>query len=459
MKHKSICLPLALATVAATATPKAERPNIILIITDQQNLDKVSLWGDKAVRTPNIDHLAESGYIFHNAYCAFPLSMPSRFSMFSGHQPSTFGVRGNNAGQADISQIKAGLMGTLFAGEGYDTYYGGKIHLPQDNDNKSVAYYGFKELYSRQIRDRLGVEAAAKLRQIYGTGRPFLLVASFLNPHDICSFDDAIGKVNDGKDPHRFPLTNKHYQQALSLPVDALPPLLSDHAQMSGAPAKIPGYAPPFTVGEWRIRRWVYDRLVEDADSDMVPLVRAIDELGVLKNTIVIFTSDHGDLDSSHKMELKSSPLDRCNRIPFIFTGQGIKKGEDRANYVNNGLDLIPTLCELASIPVAKNMPGRSLKPLLDGSRSALERDHIFSEGSVWYSVIFQNRYKYTMLEASPATPMLFDLQKDPQEMENLAQTPELKEICARCEKLILDDLAARGLKIVKPGAKNDLEL
>ena len=144
-----------------------EHPNIVVIITDQQQAGKISALGDTGLSTPAMDRIVESGISFTNAYCTFPLSIPSRFALFTGMYPSDFNLR-FNPGKTDrdridfdgIARHAPRMLANIFNEAGYDTYYGGKAHLVSPETNENAVYYGFDTLYSAERRGQLGKDAA-----------------------------------------------------------------------------------------------------------------------------------------------------------------------------------------------------------------------------------------------------------------------------------------------------------
>ena len=447
------CSAMALPAQAKNTTP--EKPNVIIIITDQQFVGKLSFTGNPALATPNFDRLVEAGYFFNNAFCAYPLSVPSRFTMFSGRYPSDFGVRGNEGVPTDLTSIETQLMGTAFLKAGYVTYYGGKSHLPQFRRPEQSKNYGFTTDYSANQKEELGQEAKKLITKLSDGDKPFLLVASFINPHDICVFD----KFANGGQVKGNGQIAQHIADARAMPGkkfygDVSPQLPPNYAPMIDAPSNTPGFRPGFNVDDWRLRRWTYDRLVENVDADVKPIVDVIEEKGLLSNTIVVFVSDHGDMDASHQMEVKSAPYNECQRVPFLFAGPGIPKKVDRENYVSSGVDLLPTLFDFAGIKIPSNCQGISLKPLLTGKAASTGRDYFFAEGANWYQVIYQGRYKYTVIESPGFPDILADLQTDPLETRNVVKDPKYKEIRATLNGILMDNLKQRGLKL-DPNNKN----
>jgi arylsulfatase A-like enzyme len=176
---------LALLNIVAAATA-AERPNVLLIITDQQFADAMSCrMGQQYLHTPAMDSLAAHGMVFTRAYTANPLCMPARASLFTGRYPHEVGVTTNDHVAFDPAEFVC--LGTYFRQAGYETAYYGKWHLCYDL--KDVRTHGFEHIadskQKKQNHDsRVADEAVQFLAQKHS--KPFLLVASFLNPHNIC---------------------------------------------------------------------------------------------------------------------------------------------------------------------------------------------------------------------------------------------------------------------------------
>jgi len=174
---------LLLAPLAALHTaeaPKPARPNLLFILTDQQHAGMLSAAGNPHVKTPMMDSLAATGTRFELAYCADPVCMPSRFSMMTGVLPSRIGVETNGSKGRDkvTPDLLENSLGRVFGKAGYQTVYGGKVHLPM-----KLEEIGFKNI-ARDEGRKLAEACAKFLRQPHD--RPFLMVASFINPHDIC---------------------------------------------------------------------------------------------------------------------------------------------------------------------------------------------------------------------------------------------------------------------------------
>ena len=176
---KSILFGLAALPAIATAQ---EKPNIIYIMTDQQGAAAMSCAGNPDLQTPNMDLLASRGVRFTNAYCAMPLSGPSRAAMFTGYMPSQCGMIENEMPLVD--SLRANTLGSLMTDAGYDCAYAGKWHV--NTISIPDGEFGF-----RNIKDNgdIGLaEACVDYLRERDKKEPFFLVASFINPHNICEY-------------------------------------------------------------------------------------------------------------------------------------------------------------------------------------------------------------------------------------------------------------------------------
>ncbi|MHC4557900.1 MAG: sulfatase family protein [Planctomycetota bacterium] len=418
----------------------AEHPNILLIITDQQHAGMMSCAGNRWLKTPAMDALAARGVRFERAYCSNPVCVPSRFSMMTGVLPSRIGMDRNKPASFPVTdEILQYSLGHVFLKAGYKTVYGGKVHLP-GTKGKGIAAYGFDTLTGDQ-REGLAEACAKFIKQKHR--QPFLLVASFINPHDICYMAiDAFTQAKGGAP--MYPNSSREREclaEALRLPAGMsrdeffaklCPPLPSNF--------EIPKDEPPavrdtdwrefrqyvqknWSRKDWQMHRWAYARLTERVDSHIGKVLDALRTNGLEDNTVVFFTSDHGDMDSAHRLEHKSMPYEEAARVPLIVSQPGVTAEGlvDRINLVSTGLDLIPTLCEFAGIQIPASLAGHSVKPLtISANKRHRWRDNLVfeNEGS---RVLVSERNKYAVYNHGEPLEMLFDLESDPGEMNNLA--------------------------------------
>ncbi len=420
-------------------------------MTDQQSFNTISahadLYDESYSSTPNIDRLVNSGISFTRSYCSNPVSVPSRFALFTGKYGGQYKVRENQSNQADEQTVRAMLatngLGNVFTNGGYDTYYGGKIHLPfsgkagRSKFAQPVAY-GFDNYFTKDERQILALESAkiidAKAKDLANgeADKPFLLVASFLNPHDICieGSTNLSEKIKDeDKEDEKTKLKvecirnireNLAKIDSVDFYNNIAPDLPYNFAKTLGYPDNKNQQYKNFPDYYWRKYRWVYSELVSIVDQEVGVILDAIDRNPELKeNTIIVFTSDHGEMQGAHQTITKSFPYEECQRVPFIFAGPGIKAGLRDNSLVCNGVDLLPTLCELANIE-APQTDGLSLASRMEGKDKKKLRDHLYLEGDRFLNVVSLDD-KYTIFDHnSQGSQMLINLKDDKGELVNI---------------------------------------
>jgi len=182
-----------------------------------------------------------------------------------------------------------------------------------------------------------------------------------------------------------------------------------------------------FTEEEWRIGRWLYCRLTESVDAEIQIVLDALRESGQEENTVVIFSSDHGENDGTYQFHGKETFNEESIRVPFIVMDKGgaSQAGRvDRTHLVSNGLDLLPTALDYAGVPGAKGDPrGLSVRPLEEG-RDIPWREHVGVESRIGRMVVGE-RYNYIRYDAAGYEERLRDMQEDPHEKTHCTADPE----------------------------------
>lgn len=412
------------------AGPKPSRePNLLVIITDQQHIDTVAAGGCPYLRTPALDTLAQRGVSFRQSFTPNPICSPARSAMMTGRMSSETGVYKN---QRPIRSTIPNLGQWFSENSNYETLYAGKWHLPR---SYSLTIPGFKVLHTgiggqgNVCDPAVSMASEAYLRE-RNRDRPFLMVASFLQPHDICEwlrlnmsvpqqprYPELGDEVPPLPDNFEFDRNEAHHIQAL-------------RQRYEGAKGR-------WTPEHWRYYRWSYYRHVEQVDGEIGRLLRALKETGQDENSLILLTSDHGEGLAHHQMVRKSSPYDAALKVPLLISLPGqIPPGGVNDRHLVSGLDIVPTLCDFAGIEAPPKMRGYSLKPLLKGKTSQW-RDHVVSE--VYRDegrVVRTERYKYITYRDDPID-MLFDTRKDPGETQNLAQDPKYKSVVSEHREIL----------------------
>ena len=334
------------------AIGQSVKPNIIYIFTDQQTAKAMSCVGNTDLHTPNIDRLAEEGIRFTNAYCSTPLSTPSRAAMFTGF-PSGYIQTLKNASSIP-EKIKPSSLGNLLSANGYDCVYGGKWHLPEPAIESPE--WGFRVIHGYDERG-LAESAVDFINERHL--KPFFLVASFVNPHNICEFAR-------GQKLPQATIVNSLPEKYPALPENFEIPQLEPEAIRTEQKANNKAYPTShFSTNDWRLYIDTYYRLVEHIDTEIGKILTALERNHLLENSIIIFSSDHGDGLASHKWNQKSVLYEESVNIPFIVRLPGAKnKGEVRSQLVNNGIDFYASICDYSGIKLPENRYGKSLKPI-----------------------------------------------------------------------------------------------
>lgn len=444
---------LAMLSLAAVPAFAQQKPNVVFIMTDQQSYNMMSCTGNKWLKTPNMDKISKMGTRFDNTYCANPLSMPSRFSLLTGHYSSEVGEKTNahNFNEEKVRQILAtDALGVLFKNAGYETLYSGKTHLYTDN---KAAAYGFKlndldpydgpSNYAEQLLMEKG-----KTKQ----NKPFFLLLSYLNPHDICYSAGIDPRYPDKLPPENVTETKRWLEFQKTLTPEQyrsqIPPKPANYKPITDEPKEMASTwaRDTWTEEQWDLYRWMYCRLTESVDAQIGRVLTALEKSGMMDNTIIVFTSDHGEMGGSHGCTTKSVMFEECQRIPFIFAGKGIKSNTvDKSTLVCNGLDFIPTICDLTGVPFSKQLPGISLKSSLTGKGKTPDRKYIITEDCNAFQ-IHDGRYKLTIFELPGNPETLTDIKNDPGESTNLANDPSFTKIKAGLKEKLMDNLSKRGL-------------
>jgi arylsulfatase A-like enzyme len=423
-------------TAGDDTSPMTHRPNILFIMTDQQFAEAMSgRMGGGVPKTPALDSLAASGMVFTRAYTPNPLCMPARNSIFTGRYPHETGVTRNVEVKMDPAQFTC--MGTYFRQAGYETAYFGKWHLcfPQ----KDINAHGFdlpRSLTDKNQDARTATSAAWFISQKHD--KPFLLVASFLNPHNICEFARSqplpCGPIGVPPAPEQCP----------PAPANLAPP--EDEPDSMTMMRKGYHASPTFPVGgftpeNWRQLRWAYYRMIEKVDAEIGRVLQALRQAGLEEKTLIIFTADHGECAGAHGFNQKTVFYEESVRVPLIVSCKGTTKPGSSDNMVNTGLDILPTMLDFAGIEPPKKLTGRSLKLLATGEPVTRWRDHVVVENHmdqaaevdgirpvVQGRMVRTERYKYCVYSRGRQRESLVDLQADPGEMKDLARDPSHRQ-------------------------------
>jgi arylsulfatase len=464
------------------------RPNILLICTDQQRWDALAAAGNSAIMTPNLDWLAAQGVRFDRCFVQSPVCAPSRASLMTSRYPRNHGLWANGV---DIDPTEQ-LFTAALAADGYDCGLVGKFHLgaawngrtePRVDDGFRVfrwshdpyvrspenSYHNWlEEQFPGLLEETLsqgndaidhlpteahyshwvGEEAVEFLRTGRDTSKPFCFVVNFFDPHH--GFG-APAEYRDRYDP-----------QALPRPIGGPDDLDDKPAIYREASAKsyagtLPGFE-DYTADEIQGIVADYYAMISLVDDEVGRILGALDEEGLADDTLVVFTSDHGELLGDHRMLLKGPMMfDSSVRVPLIVRWPGVlPEGETRDDLVQ-WIDLAPTLLEAAGIAGLPRAQGSSLLGLAQSGRWPQARGWALGEyrnSCIPYEVpvhttmLRTDEWKVVVHHGAPSTPRertgeLYDLVNDPQESRNLWDDQEFTGRRAELQEQLLDVLVA----------------
>lgn len=419
-----LCLFLCCFYVFFAKAQQQEKPNIILIMTDQQTADAMSNAGNKNLYTPAMDRLAANGVRFTKAYCAQPLCTPSRTAIFSGKMPYETGFVGNAPEKDGLWSDSLLVMGKMLKDGGYKTGYVGKWHLPIPTTK--VSQHGFDYIENTNFLDYNDAATPSYCARFLKENKnnPFLLVASFLNPHDICEWarGDALKMdvLADAPPPHLCPELPANWDIQPNEPK-----IVREQQKVSFRTYPTVNW----TGDQWRQYRWAYNRLVEKVDVYIGMLLASLKKYGLEKNTIIIFTADHGDGYAAHRWNQKQILYEESAKVPFIVAKLGQWQPRTDEMLVCNGIDIIPTIGGFTGVKLPSYLKGVDLSKRIAAPQQQLrdtlviETDFADNEqlmGINGRAVITKN-FKYIVYNKGEIREQLFDLSKDPGEMKNLA--------------------------------------
>lgn len=445
------------------------RPNILWICTDQQRYDTIRALGNPYIRTPNIDKLVATGTAFMYAHCQSPICTPSRSSFLTGMYPSTIHACIN--GSARWGEA-APLITKILADVGYDCGLSGKLHLssamahepelrPKDDGYRRFWYshaphqgMGKGNQYTDWL-ESIGQDYK-KLKKKYG------YIPARWHQTTWCA-DRAIEFMKEKRrgpwlmsvniyDPHGPFDPPREYLDHFD--IELLPgPLFreSDLAAQKGLSAmhfqrkvKRPTYpAAKQTLAKY----WAQIELI---DENVGRMLDALEETGQRDNTVVIFTSDHGEMAGDHGLNQKGCRFyEGLVRVPLIFSWPGRFKQGIRSKALVELVDITPTLLEAIGLPVPDTMQGKSLLPILEGKANPNKhRDFVRSvfykvlEGPQTYATMIRtHEYKLVNYHGHEMGE-LFDLTKDPHEFENQWDNSEYAAVRFDLMKKSFDALA-----------------
>ncbi len=434
------------------------RPNLIYVFADQLRYSSLGYAGDANALTPNLDAWSRECTDLCQAVSGHPVCAPYRASLLTGKYTTSTGMV--------INEIRMNTHHHTFADvlneNGYETAYIGKWHMyaaqlgnhydarnsyiPKGRDrlgfndyfagynfrheyNPGTAYYHLdspeKIYYDRYEPDAQTDMAIAQLQRLSRGSRPFALFLSIGTPHDPWVPENVPAECLE-----RF------RDRDFGLPPNYLPdndPHADEWARLSPQERD--------SLTEWMR---VYYAMTANLDDNMGRLMAAIRETGLDDNSIIIFTSDHGELFGAHGRRAKNIFYEEAVRVPFLIRWQGQLAEGAKRDFVFNTVDIMPSLLSLMGLPIPEEVEGTDLSACIRGEADTQEGalmmctgpTAVFGDGNEWRAYRTK-QYTYAVFKAD-GLELLFDNRRDPYQMENLMGDPAYAETAA--------DLRARML-------------
>ena len=363
------------------------KSNLLFIYTDEQAAETMAAYGNRMIQMPNLNRLAERGTVFERAYVSQPVCTPSRSTLLTGLWPHQSGVTENNIPLAREIPCLPEMLDT----DQFATAHYGKWHLGDEifSQHGFVEWRGIDDGYAKYYREperqeevsdyhrwlvgrglspangkRFGRDEAARFPEYLGKpaylaneacdflrrnrDNPFILYVNFLEPHM-----PYFGPRDGHHDPDQIPLPANFH----NLPGGGQPLKLRVFREAyrerghSGYPLK--------TESDWREMIARYWGLCSLVDTHVGRILATLEELGMDENTIVVFTSDHGDMMGSHQLLAKCVMYEEAVRVPWIVRLPGQTEGRRVSGPVSQ-IDMVPTLLDLLGADVPERLPGRS---------------------------------------------------------------------------------------------------
>lgn len=432
---------------------KTDRPNVLFIMSDQHRYDYVETDENapKALNTPNLRRLTEMGVNFTHCTVNAPVCAPSRIGLASGIQPSRLGSLANGSflpasvptyyQQLRNYGYRVGCVGKLDLAkpDGYNGRYGdrprayswgfthpeeceGKMHagrsptpigpythylqekgllekFHQDYRNRSSSGGWIKNgsydsvLPTEDFEDSYIGRRATEFIETIPEDFPWHMFVSFVGPHD--PFDP----------PTEY---GDKYRQV------EMPPPIEDN--MDGKPEWVKKRVVNITPEEVKVTRQQYCAATELIDDQIGNMLHALEERDMLQNTYIIYSSDHGEMLGDHGLYTKSLAYEASLRVPLIIAGPGIEPNRTSDTLVEL-IDLNPSICNMAGVPVLANIDGKSITPVLHGE-SDTHRNETVSK-LINFSSIRTRTHK--LIESRDGFIELYNLEDDPEELNNIA--------------------------------------
>jgi len=460
-----------------------KKPNILIILTDQQNIDSIAAYrnffsheayGCHWLKTPNIDKMVDAGYSFMESHSVNPVSCPARSCLMTGRYSSETGVTYNNIG---IDESVPNMGQWFEEHSDYDRVYcgkwhaGGKWNYPDVEGPRKIP--GFETLPAGLFGtgDYNDFQVSGAVRgyiKNHDYTKPFLVVAGLMNPHDICYWTGGL---------HGDKVVPDHDLFQLGENLPPLPP----NFEVDFEDPDPRGQVKNRSEIEWRNYVHDYLRMVEKLDQDLGRMVEAVE--GRKDQTLVVLTADHGEGAGRHKRVQKWHPFEQSVKVPLVFYLPGtVMEGVQDTKNIVSGVNLMPTVCDYAGIPKPQLGRGESLRNTLEGKADQPAFETAFMEFKHTARIVRHRDFKYVKYYEFSRVPdkpfvgkkdgkpvkfsqgagrdkyadtgkrLLFNIREDPWEMKDLSKDPEYASKMEEMDDLLVEKFES----VIEPGTHFD---
>lgn len=446
----------------------AKKPNVLILMSDEHRADVSGFAGDKVIRTPNLDWLAETGAVFNNAYTPSPVCIPARQSIMAGQYPRTTGCEHFHQ---DLSPEYM-TYSRRFTQYGYNTVCAGKLHhrgtdqlqgwmsriggdiklnaefterlvSNQKSSNESMKWSDAKEI----ARAGIGCGPHQDEDQYVLQGALNFIKRFFIDSeYDCATPDDPLMLKVSFCRPHYPYFTDKErFEYYLNRVEPFSDQLVANHPWLS-----MKSITPGSDASERDIRRAVaaYYGMIDSLDNDFGKIFDALRFAGQdLDDWIIVYMSDHGEMLGEHGVWEKFKFYEGSARVPLVIRWpRGFKGGQAISENVNL-CDLFASLCDLCHIPIPEGLDSRSLGPLLNADSSVKWNNYSYSEFNGDQLMIKRDSLKYQWF--GPDIPeVLFDLERDPSETVDVINDPAYGEVLGQ----LREECRSRGFGVSEVG-------
>ncbi len=435
------------------------RPNVVLILTDDQRWDQMSCAGHSYLKTPNLDRLAAEGAMFENMFVTTSLCSPSRASFLSGVYAHTHGVVNN------FTDYPAGMASfpKRLQEEGYETAYIGKWHMGEKDDRKRPGFdcwishsgqgkyfdntwnvNGERKVVEGYYTTRVTDMAVEWLKGRSG-GKPFLLVLGHKAAHTPFTPEPKYEHIFDGVDI-RYPESAFRLEGKPAWVKERIDTWHGIYGPIYGFRKKFPDRRPESVRDFARFVR-AYTATIKSVDDSVGRVYAELKEAGWLWNTLIVFAGDNGMFLGEHGMTDKRTMHEESIRVPLLVRYPEIAKPGTKVKQQVLNIDLAPSVLEICGAAPLKNIHGASWKGLLAGKTEGWRKSWFYEynyEKQFPYTPnvrgVRTDRWKYVHYPHGDGGPdrhkaELYDLENDPGESTNLIDDPARSDVVERLEK------------------------